>query len=107
MADDPYARIARLEAENAALRVRETALVAQLTEEQAQQAATAQVLRSIAAGAPGALSALQEIVEAAAKVCQADNVALWSVDGDEMVAGRESPSRREHGPDRRAPADDA
>src|SRR4051812_32222598 len=85
MVADDGVTFAQLEAELRRLQQRETALVAQLTEAQAQQAATAQVLRSIAAGSPEALPVLQEIVEAAAKVCQADNVAIWSVEGDEMV----------------------
>ncbi|MFN8634797.1 MAG: GAF domain-containing protein [Chloroflexota bacterium] len=71
MADDPYARIAELEAQNAALRE--------------QQAATAQILGVIAAGPVDAPGVLQQIVEGAARLCQPDNVTILQIQGDELV----------------------
>jgi GAF domain-containing protein/CheY-like chemotaxis protein len=89
MADDSYARIAQLEAENAALRERERAADGRahraesaLAETLEQQAATAEILRVIAAS-PANLRAVTDAVAAnAARLCRSDYVAIQLRDGD-------------------------
>ena len=85
MADDA-ARIAQLEAENAALREREGMLVGQveqrdraLAQAHEQQTATAEVLRVIASAPTDGGAALQTITEAAARLCDASGGSLAQV----------------------------
>jgi signal transduction histidine kinase len=91
MADDPYARIAQLEAENAALRERDAASqreVAVLRDDNQtlgeQQAATAEVLRVIASSPQDLQAVLDQIVDRAAVLCGADNSALYRPEGDTL-----------------------
>ena len=82
MADDRDARIAQLEAENATLRQRETALVGELAEAHEQQTALAEVLRVIASS-PGDLpEVFAALAERAYRVCRAAGATIWQVDGD-------------------------
>src|SRR5947199_10343136 len=86
MADDPYARIAELEAENAALREREATLTHEverlhpaLAESLEQQTATAEILRVIASTPTDLQMVLDTIAASAATLCDTANVAIWRV----------------------------
>ena len=89
MADDPYERIAQLEAENAALREGEATLTHEverlrpaLAEALEQQAATAEILRSIAT-APASLQAITDVIGAnAARLCDSAEVAVQRLEAD-------------------------
>jgi signal transduction histidine kinase len=96
MADDPYARIAELEAENAALRVERDGfsdearhLRPALTEALEQQTATAEVLRVIASSQSDSQAALQAIITSAWRLikCDAANIRMVVGDEAEIVAG--------------------
>ena len=56
----------------------------ELTEALEQQTVTGEVLRVIAASPADREHVLNAIVEAAARLCQADNVGIFRVDGDEL-----------------------
>ena len=88
MADDRDARIAQLEAENAALRERDAGLVTDAERRETalrdQLAATAEVLRVIASAPTHAQDVLDKIVATAARLCLADGVAIFRVDGNEI-----------------------
>jgi len=77
MADDRDARIAQLEAENAVLR-------RTLAESVEQQTALIDVLRVIASSPTEIQRVLDAIAETAARLCDAKNVGIWRVDGDEL-----------------------
>src|SRR5687768_12092680 len=99
MADDPYARIARLEAEVAALREERAALTAMdaaqrdqidlLTAERdkalGQQAATAEILRVVANSPTDARPVLDTIVRTAAHLSNAENGHIQERQGDLLV----------------------
>ena len=84
MADDPYARIADLEAENATLRQREATLTSERDEAREQQAATAEVLRVIASSATALQSVLDAVTERAMRLCGASGAGILMVEGDAL-----------------------
>ncbi|HZO33265.1 MAG TPA: GAF domain-containing protein, partial [Chloroflexota bacterium] len=61
-----------------------TRLRRELAAARAEQAATASILRAIASGPADAQTVLQSIVEGAGSLCQADNVGIFRVVGDEL-----------------------
>src|SRR6476469_18004 len=100
MADDLHAKIAQLEAENAALRQREAVLTAEnltlrrsetahindvadcgraLAQATAQQTATAEVLRVIASSPMDVQVVLESILETAARLCDSPGGILMQV----------------------------
>jgi len=85
MADDRDARIEQLEAENAALRQREAALMAQLLEAREQQTATSEILRVIASSPTQLDTVLETIARSAAHLCESDDVQIQLVQGDAFV----------------------
>jgi GAF domain-containing protein len=84
MADDPYARIAELEAEVAALRERDEQRDRDLAEALQQQSGMAEILRVIAASPANLTSVLQTVVEASARYCGADNALIHRRMGDHL-----------------------
>jgi signal transduction histidine kinase len=96
MADDPYARIAQLEAEVAALREREAALVAEnvalrekderhdraLTEALEQQTATSEILRIIATSPTDAEPVLDAVAQSAMLLSESVDAMVSIRDGD-------------------------
>ncbi|MFN8635841.1 MAG: GAF domain-containing protein [Chloroflexota bacterium] len=89
MADDPYARIAQLEAENAALREREAGAVLRavqaeesLAEALEQQEATAEVLRVVAASTTDVQGVLETIARTAGRLVGSQMGNLLLRDGD-------------------------
>src|SRR5687767_7388722 len=96
MADDPYARIKELEAENAALRQGETGLAAEnlaqrdrinlLTSERdealEQQTATAEILRTIASSRKNAQPVLDAVVQSALQLSNSQHAMLGLREGD-------------------------
>jgi hypothetical protein len=95
MADDPYARIAELEAELAASHSREADLTGEverlrpaLSEAVEQQAATADVLRVIASSPTALDTVLQAIVDVAARICNADSLLMLPRERDGTLAAR-------------------
>src|SRR4051794_8613131 len=87
MADDPYARIAQLEAEVAALREREGAAVERAVRAETaqaetleQQTAKAEVLRVIASAPAELQRVLDALVMSAARLCASDNTNLVRLD---------------------------
>jgi signal transduction histidine kinase len=56
----------------------------QVTEALEQQAATAEVLRVIASSPTDLPAVLQAVVESAARLCEAGNISIWRVAGDEL-----------------------
>src|SRR5580765_435286 len=99
MADDPYARIAELEAEVAVLRGREAALATAnddlradvdrrdraLAEALEQQTATAEVLGVIASSPADLQAVTDEIATNAARLCNSDHVSVERFDGDSFT----------------------
>jgi len=81
MADDPYARIARLEAEVASLRSEVGRLRPALAEALEQQTATADILRVIASSPTDVDVVLDTIARTAAHLCATDDVTILHVDG--------------------------
>src|SRR4051812_49800497 len=88
MADDPYARIAQLEAENAALREKEERRDRALAEALEQQTATADVLRVIAASPTDLDTVLQAIIDVAARLCDAEGILFQRRERDGLLATR-------------------
>jgi two-component system, NtrC family, sensor kinase len=82
------AEVARLSADLGASQQREAAL-------QDQQTATASILRVVASGPADPTDVLQSVVDSAARLCVADNVGIWRVDGNEVE--RVVNSNRGHG----------
>jgi signal transduction histidine kinase len=84
MADDPYARIAQLEAElrrrDGELELRDKALAEALE----QQAATAEILRGIAAPAADAQPVLDAVVTSAGRLSKSPRASLWVTDGEAL-----------------------
>jgi signal transduction histidine kinase/DNA-binding response OmpR family regulator len=72
------AEIARLSTDLGASQQREAAL-------HDQQTATASILRVVASGPADPTDVLQNVVDSAARLCVADNVGIWRVDGAEVV----------------------
>src|SRR5215212_969286 len=70
MADDRDARIAQLEAENAALRE--------------QQAATAEILRVIASSPTDLRAVLDAVADNAARLCECDSVSIFRVESESL-----------------------
>jgi hypothetical protein len=90
MADDA-ARIAQLEADNAALRADKAGLGAEvqslclsLTGVLERQTATAEVLRVIATSPGNLQNTLTAVMQSAMRLCPATSVGIWQVDGDEI-----------------------
>ena len=98
MADDRDARIAQLEAENAALREREAALTAEnvalsekrassdraLAEARDQQAATSEILSLIASSPLDVRRVLDAVAERAARLCDTYEALIHRVEGDTL-----------------------
>jgi signal transduction histidine kinase len=92
MADDA-ARIAQLEAENAALCEQEALLVSRLEqrdgaldEAHEQQAATAEILGAIASSPADLQQVLNALVVAATRTCHATSAAIQRLDGDRLLS---------------------
>ncbi len=85
MADDRDAEIARLEAENAALRADADRRDRTLAETLEQQAATADVLRVIATSPIQVEAVLDAIAERAARVCGADDAIVHRLENGDML----------------------
>jgi GAF domain-containing protein len=85
MADDRDARIAQLEAENAALSDRAVQAETALAESLEQQTATAGVLGVIAASPADLQRVLDTIAESAARLCHVENAAVWRRDGQVLM----------------------
>jgi signal transduction histidine kinase len=88
MADHPYARIARLEAELIASRQREGVLAARLIASEEQQTATAEVLRVIASSPTDIDTVLQAIIDVAARLCNAEGILFQRRECDGTLAAR-------------------
>jgi signal transduction histidine kinase len=73
MADDPYARIAELEAELRQARTESATL-------RDQQTATAEVLRVIASSPADLQIVLDAVAQNAARLCEADDALIWRLD---------------------------
>ena len=101
MADDPYARIAELEAENAALRVENSSLTAERSLAQDGQTAAAEILRVIATSPADAQPVLNAIAESAFRLSRSITGAVSIREGDliRLVA------RAPRGSDGRPPGD--
>jgi GAF domain-containing protein len=84
MVDDRDARIAQLEAELAASRGREAALMDRLTETQAQQAATAEVLRTMASPEYSLHAVLAALEQRASQILGTAGAVFFQVDGHVM-----------------------
>src|SRR5215210_8069780 len=84
MKADDATRIAQLEAQVATLHADAERRDRMLAEALEQQAATAEVLRVIASTPTDLRTVLQNVVEGAARLCDADNVGIWRADGDSM-----------------------
>src|SRR4051812_47635298 len=85
MVDDRDARIAQLEAENAALRAKDERRDRALAEALEQQTATAEVLRIIASSPTNLSGVLQAIALGVARVCRVGQVNIFRRVGDELV----------------------
>jgi GAF domain-containing protein len=92
MADDPYSRIAQLEAHLAASQEREAALAAEveqrdrtLADAREEQRATADVLRVIAASPTDLQAIMQTIVDSVVRLCGGDFAFIDRIDGDDLV----------------------
>jgi len=81
---DDAATVEQLRAEVARLAAELGGCRDELATARAEQAATATILRAIAVGSMKTPSVLQAIVEGVARLCQADNVAIHQVAGDEL-----------------------
>ena len=79
---DDAARIERLEAELAAARRRETSLVRDLAEAREQQAATAEILRVIAASPTDLDRVFNSLAEHAVRLCNSAGALVWRVEQD-------------------------
>src|SRR3954462_4759790 len=95
MADDPYARIGQLEAELRRLCELHAAETIGLHDELARtyaerdeavehQAATAGILRVIAAPSAALREVIQALAEEAVRVCGAQRIAVYQLEGDMM-----------------------
>jgi len=84
MADDRDARIVQLEAELAASRGREAALALELTEARDQQAATADVLRTMAAPEQNLHAVLSALQHRARERLEAADAVVYRVYGDRL-----------------------
>jgi signal transduction histidine kinase len=84
LADDRDARIAQLEAELAASRQREAALALELTEARGQQAATADVLRTMAAPEQNLHTVLSSLQVRARERLEAADAVIYRVYGDRL-----------------------
>ena len=95
MADDRDARIAQLEAENAALRLRESSLDKALAEALEQRTAADEVLRVIASLVTDPRQVLEMIATSAIKLCGAAGTSIWRLDGCQHIRDVNGLSRQE------------
>src|SRR4051812_40166402 len=86
MADDPYARIARLQSELAALEQRAAVLASERDEAREQQTATSEILRVIASSPVDAHPVLGVVVERARRLSGSSFAALGIRQGDVLIA---------------------
>src|SRR5262245_13987573 len=103
MADDRDARIAQLEAENAALRERDSDLRNEvqhvrsaLSEALAQQTATSEILRAIAASSRDARPVLDDVLESARGLTHSSAALVFRRDDDHLRIVATSAASDEH-----------
>src|SRR5262245_55893471 len=84
MADDPYARIAQLEADVARFSAELERSRDETSAARAEQAATAEVLRVIASATADLDQVLSAVAERAMRLCAASNALIFVVNGDEV-----------------------
>ena len=95
MADDA-ARVRQLEAENAALRAELQESHRHVTEALEQQAATAQVLRTIASSPTDLQAVLESLTESMTRLCDADAGNVQRIDGDRFTPIAAYPDSLKH-----------